>query len=91
MASHAAGTKYSSSAEVAGSDSQAANDVMARSFSPQLSDASPVVFHVEDGKVTDAANKEVIQASLKSLSGAAHVESISDPRDAAPRYLDATG
>jgi RND superfamily putative drug exporter len=79
VASHAAGTKYSSSAEVAGSDSEAANDVMARSFSPQLSDASPVVFHVEDGKVTDAANKEVIQASLKSLSGADHVESISDP------------
>ena len=35
-ASHAAGTKYSSSAEVAGSDSAAANDVMARSFSPEL-------------------------------------------------------
>jgi uncharacterized membrane protein YdfJ with MMPL/SSD domain len=33
FASHAAGTKYSSSAEVAGSDSAAANDVMARSFS----------------------------------------------------------
>ena len=45
MAGHAAGTKYSSSAEVAGSDSAAANDTMARSFSPQLSDASPLVFH----------------------------------------------
>ena len=45
-ASHAAGTKYSSSADVAGSDSAAANDVMARSFDANLSDASPVVFHV---------------------------------------------
>jgi len=79
FASHAAGTKYSSSAEVAGSDSEAANAVMARSFSPQLSDASPVVFHVEDGKVTDAANQEVIAASLQGLAGAEHVESVSDP------------
>jgi putative drug exporter of the RND superfamily len=79
FASHAAGTKYSSSAEVAGSDSAAANDVMARSFSPQLSDASPIVFHVEDGKVTDAKNREVIEASLAELSASEDVASVSDP------------
>src|SRR5215207_5345986 len=81
MASHAAGTKYSSSAEVAGSDSAAANDVMARSFSPELSDASPVVFHVDDGKVTDPANREVVEASLKSLSKQDDVASVTDPFD----------
>ena len=32
VGSHAAGTQYSSSAQVAGSDSQAANDIMGRSF-----------------------------------------------------------
>jgi putative drug exporter of the RND superfamily len=79
MAAHAAGTKYSSSAEVAGSDSAAANEVMARSFSPQLSDASPIVFHVEDGKVTDAANREVVEASLAELSKSDDVASVSDP------------
>jgi RND superfamily putative drug exporter len=78
-ASHAAGTKYSSSAEVAGSDSAAANDVMARSFSPQLSDASPVVFHVDEGKVTDAENREVVEASLAELSSSEDVASVSDP------------
>ena len=64
FASHAAGTKYSSSAEVAGSDSAAANDVMARSFDANLSDASPIVFHVADGKLTDDANRVVVGDSL---------------------------
>ena len=78
-ASHAAGTKYSSSAEVAGSDSAAANDIMARSFSPDLADASPIVFHVEEGKVTDAANREVIEESLAALSKSEDVASVTDP------------
>ena len=79
FASHSAGTKYSSSAEVAGSDSAAANDVMARSFSGELPDASPVVFHVESGKVTDAENRQVVEASLKELSEADNVASVSNP------------
>ena len=79
FASHAAGTKYSSSAEVAGSDSAAANDVMARSFSPQLSDASPIVFHVEQGKITDAENRAVVEESLAELSASEDVASVTDP------------
>ena len=79
FASHSAGTKYSSSAEVAGSDSAAANDVMARSFSEELPDASPVVFHTESGKVTEADNRQVIEASLKELSEADNVASVSNP------------
>jgi putative drug exporter of the RND superfamily len=76
FASHAAGTKYSSSAEVAGSDSQAANDIMARSYSPQLSDASPLVFHTDTGTITDAEHKPTVDASLKSVSAAENVESV---------------
>ena len=79
FASHTAGTKYSSSAEVAGSDSAAANDVMARSFSAQMSDASPLVFHTETGKITDAENRQVVEESLASVSGAENVASVSDP------------
>jgi RND superfamily putative drug exporter len=77
--SHAVGTKYSSSAQVAGSDSQAANDVMARSFSSNLSDASPIVYHVDSGKITDAANREVVESSVKELSQADNVANVSDP------------
>jgi RND superfamily putative drug exporter len=79
FASHAAGTKYSSSAEVAGSDSAAANDVMARSFSKELSDASPIVFHTDEGKVTDDKHRPVVEASLQALSQAEGVASVSNP------------
>jgi RND superfamily putative drug exporter len=81
FASHAAGTKYSSSAQVAGSDSEAANEVMARSFDANLSDASPIVYHVEEGKLTDDANRAVVSDSVKSLSQAENVKSVSDPYD----------
>jgi RND superfamily putative drug exporter len=78
-ATHAAGTKYSSSAEVAGSDSAAANDVMGRSFSKELSDASPIVYHTDSGKLTDADHRDVVEASVKAVSQADNVASVSDP------------
>jgi putative drug exporter of the RND superfamily len=76
FAGHAAGTKYSSSAEVAGSDSQAANAIMARSFDENLSDASPIVFHTDTGMITDAEHKPTVDASLKAVSEAENVESV---------------
>ena len=79
MASHAAGTKYSSSAEVAGSDSAAANDVMARSFSKELSDASPIVFHTDEGKLTDKEHAAVVEESVQSLSKSDDVASVTNP------------
>jgi RND superfamily putative drug exporter len=81
VASHAAGTRYSSSAEVAGSDSAAANDVMARSYSEHLADSSPIVFHTETGKITDEQHRPVVEASLRALSAAEDVASVSDPLD----------
>ena len=80
-ASNMAGTKYSSSAEVAGSDSAAANDVMARSFDANLSDASPIVYHVDDGKITDPENRAVVEGSLEELSHTDYVKSVSNPFD----------
>jgi len=77
--SHAAGTKYSSSAQVAGSDSKAANDVMARSFSKELSDASPVVYHADTGTITDDAHRPIVEQSLRSLSHEDDVASVTDP------------
>jgi RND superfamily putative drug exporter len=79
VGSHAAGTQYSSNAQVAGSDSRAANDIMGRSFSGELSDASPIVFHSDTGTLTDAAHKPAVEKSLRSLSQAGDVASVSDP------------
>src|SRR4051794_40873090 len=52
---------------------------MARSFSKELSGASPIVFHTDEGTLTDAEHKAVVEASVKSLSQADNVASVSDP------------
>jgi RND superfamily putative drug exporter len=76
FAAHAAGTKYSSSAQVAGSDSEAATAVMSRSFSAQLPDSSPIVFHTDDGTVAD--HQAVVDESLKALSSSEDVASVGE-------------
>jgi RND superfamily putative drug exporter len=78
FASHALGTQYSSSAEVAGSDSEAANDVMARSFSKELSDASPLVYHADSGTLKDKENAAAVEESLQAASQAENVASIGE-------------
>ncbi len=79
FASHAAGVKYSSSVTVSGSDSAAATDVMARSFSAELTDASPIVFHTESGSLTDDEHRPVVEASLAALSEDPAVAQVSNP------------
>jgi len=77
--SKVAGEKYSSSTTVSGSDSAAATDIMTRSFSSELTDASPVVFHTDRGKLTDEKHRGVVEASLKKLSEADNVASATNP------------
>jgi hypothetical protein len=69
VATHAAGTKYSSSAEVGGSDSQAANDVMARSFSPQRSDDSTVLPSTALGDLSVPEAEEILDAAQAPAEG----------------------
>jgi putative drug exporter of the RND superfamily len=78
FASHAAGTKYSSSAEAAGSDSEAANTIMSRSFSSTMSDSSPLVFHTEMGTITDAEHKPTVDAALKATAAEEDVAHVGD-------------
>ena len=65
FASHVAGTKYSSTQNVPGSDSLAATDVMTRSFSANMSDSSQIVYHADTGTLTDGGHKSTVDASLK--------------------------
>jgi putative drug exporter of the RND superfamily len=81
FAGHAAGTKYNSGVTVSGSDSAAATDVMTRSFSTEMADSSPIVFHTDEGTLTDAEHKAVVDESLKSLSASPGVAGVSDPFD----------
>ena len=78
FASHALGTQYSSSAEVAGSDSAAANELMARSFSKELSDSSPLVYHTDSGTLKDKANAAAVDASLKAAAAAENVAAVGE-------------
>jgi RND superfamily putative drug exporter len=68
VVSHQAGTTYSNAATVDGSDSAEATELMERSFSAELADGSPIVFHTDEGSVTDPENKAAIEASLHALS-----------------------
>lgn len=77
--SHQAGTKYNSSVTVSGSDSAAATDTMAKSFSAELSDTSPIVFHTDEGSVTDPEHRAAIESSVRALSQDPSVASVTDP------------
>jgi RND superfamily putative drug exporter len=78
FASHAAGTKYSSSAEAAGSDSEAANEIMSRSFSSTMSDSSPLAFHTETGNIIDAEHKPTVDAALQATAAQEDVARVGD-------------
>ena len=74
LVSHAAGTKYTSTVVVPGSDSASATATMSASFSPQLADSSPIVYHVDTG--TLAQHKRGVDASLKALSASPKVAQV---------------
>jgi RND superfamily putative drug exporter len=79
FASHAAGTKYSSTATVSGSDSLAALDVMERSYSKELADSSPIVFHTDSGTLADDEHRGAVEASLKALDASDDVQTVTNP------------
>jgi putative drug exporter of the RND superfamily len=81
VASHAAGTKYVSTINIPGSDSETATDVMSRSFSAQLTDSSQIVFHTDEGKLTDEQHRPAVESSLKALSETDNVEGVTNPYD----------
>jgi uncharacterized membrane protein YdfJ with MMPL/SSD domain len=59
--------------------SQEAFDVLAQRFPPQENGASPIVFSVDHGKLTDERNKRAIDRSFKAIERAPHVYSATNP------------
>ena len=51
---------------------------MARSFSKELSDASPLVYHTDSGTLKDKDNAAAVEESLKATSEAENVASIGE-------------
>ncbi len=62
-----------------GTGSQAATDLLAAEFPPQQNGASPIVFHVDDGAITDDANAAAIQQSVAAILAIPEVYSAPDP------------
>jgi uncharacterized membrane protein YdfJ with MMPL/SSD domain len=76
---HVVGAQTTNDQSLPGTDSQRAVDLLARSFSPQQNGSSPIVFHVSHGKLTDAADKNAIDASFKAITRQPHVYGAVNP------------
>ena len=79
VVSNAAGSKYSSSVTISGSDSAAATDVMSRSFSAELTDASPIVFHADHGTLHRTRQSAASRPRSRRCRRTRHVASVTDP------------
>jgi uncharacterized membrane protein YdfJ with MMPL/SSD domain len=62
-----------------GTQSQQATDLLAAQFPPQQNGASPIVFHVERGRLTDDAYKSAVSSSVKAITALPEVYSAPDP------------
>ena len=76
---HGFGSNTSNNLQLPGTDSQAASDLLAARFPPQQNGSSPLVFHTTTGKITDAQEKQAIEAAYKQLKTLPHVASVVDP------------
>jgi uncharacterized membrane protein YdfJ with MMPL/SSD domain len=76
---HSFGSNTSNNLDLPGTDSQAATDFLEARFPPQQNGSNPLIFHTATGKVTDASNKQAIEASYTQLKTLPHVATVVDP------------
>lgn len=73
------GAKTNNSLTLPGTDSQAAYDILAARFPPQQNGTNPFVFHVEDGKLTDARYSKAMDETFHAIKGDSSVHSVLNP------------
>jgi uncharacterized membrane protein YdfJ with MMPL/SSD domain len=74
-----AGAKTNNTLTLPGTDSQAAFDILEARFPPQQNGTNPFVFHVDDGKLTDATYKPAMNATYRAFKASKHVFSVENP------------
>ena len=74
-----AGSMTTNDLTLPGTQSQQASDLLAENFPPQQNGSNPIVFHARNGKITDTANKNAVEASYKALLKSPTVYSATDP------------
>jgi len=73
------GAKTDNGLTLPGTDSQAAFDILAQRFPPQQNGTNPFVFAVDEGKLTDPANRAAIAATYKAIKRSREVYSVVNP------------
>src|SRR3954454_5725496 len=76
---HAAGSNTSNNLDLPGTDSQAANGLLADQFPPQQNGKNQIVSQAPKGKVTDSASKQAIEQSYKNIKALPHYYSATNP------------
>jgi uncharacterized membrane protein YdfJ with MMPL/SSD domain len=76
---HTVGAKTNNDLSLPGTDSQRATDILAAKFPPQQNGTNPIVFHVDEGKLTDPANERAMDATFALMKAGPHVHSVSNP------------
>ena len=73
------GALTSNNLALPGTGSQQAKDLLEEEFPPQQNGANPIVFHVEQGSLTDEANQQAVKASIQAIRSQPHVHSVTNP------------
>ena len=77
--SNAVGKKTASSFTLPGTNSQRAVDLLQSRFPAEAGDADQIVFHAKSGKLTDAADRAAIDATVARVARLDHVTSVISP------------
>ncbi len=79
--SHRLGDNTNDNLALPGTDSQAATNVLAKSFPDQANGSSPIVVHTlpGGGKLSDAKNAEAVNASAAAVAKAPNVAAVVNP------------
>jgi RND superfamily putative drug exporter len=77
--SNAVGKKTASSFTLPGTNSQQAVDLLQSRFPAQAGDADQIVFDAKAGKLTSAANRAAIEATVARVAQLPHVTSVISP------------
>ena len=89
--SNSVGKKTASSFTLPGTGSQQAVDLLQSRFPAQAGDADQIVFQANTGKLTDAADRSAIEATVSRVAGLPHVTSVISPYAAGQHAISRDG
>ncbi|HZE17308.1 MAG TPA: hypothetical protein VE197_17305, partial [Mycobacterium sp.] len=79
VVSHRMGDNTNDNLSLPGTNSQQANDVLARSFPSQDNGTSPIVLHARNGKLTDSKYATAVNEATADVAKAPDVASVVSP------------